>query len=247
MPHLPDQFWNFLVNERKYFTNEHGNLLASAFSQAYRYLDFTDLIAVQIEKSFTGFISSNKKYHEMIEQEHRRLRTRDRHLTKKEEAQSRKVSRYARMTELEIESFYVFSRIFLDKTIHILELYFGRRRNCSFESFSGFSSLLNTLQSEHSFQIQPELHQIIPKLTTEIMDVRDKKIIHVKNARMDRMLTWDKTGRVSIVTGFHNPKPTDKFFRTADVRDLWKLLGEYSDLWINFVVANRQNSKLQFK
>jgi hypothetical protein len=103
------------------------------------------------------------------------------------------------------------------------------------------------LESVHGFKIEPELRQIVLKLGQEIVDFRDKKIAHAKMPRLDHGLTWNKEGRVSITVGFWYPKPTDKYFQTADVRDLWKLLEQYTDLWTRFIILNRQKAKLRSK
>src|SRR6266853_403102 len=59
--------------------------------------------------------------------------------------------------QMEMESFYMFAKLYLDKTVHFLETYFGQRANCSFESFSRFDRILATLTSEHGFINQPKL------------------------------------------------------------------------------------------
>jgi hypothetical protein len=181
------------------------------------------------------------------EKENRKAGKTPRYLTKKEQAQSRKNSRHGQVLQLEIESFYVFAKIYLDKTVHFLEVYFGDQRDCSFESFSGLRKLLGTLENAHGFKVQPELRQAVVKLEKEIVEFRDKKIIHAKMSRVLHGLCWNKEGRVQISTGYSFPKGTDQFFRSTDVRELWKLLEEYTEFWIHFVKLNRQKMKLCLK
>ena len=99
-----------------------------------------------------------------------------RYLTKKEEAQFRRKNKNSQVFQLEIESFYIFAKIYLDKTAHALETYFGERRNCSFESFSKFASKFKTLESVDKFTVELELQEIALKLKQEIVDFRDKKL-----------------------------------------------------------------------
>ena len=224
----------------------HSNILSSSLSQPIRYADFVEIIHSRVKKTAAKFIRSKNESWALRRKLDQKA-GKPRYLTKKEETQSQQGFRIGQTLQLEIESFYLFSKIYLDKTAHFLEVYFGEIQNCSFESFSKFTSKLDLLESAHGFKVEHELREIIVKVEKEIVDFRNKKIAHAKMPRLDRGLTWNKKGTVLITSGFFYPKPTDKYFQTADVEDLLKLLEQYTNLWASFIALNRQKSKFQLK
>lgn len=232
MPYLTDKLESFLDAEQDQFPIRRVRLVKNAVQEAKRYSAFLRLVN---ERASDVSVKCNYSLRCCVGVPAGKVR-------------EERLSHFEQLginLQLEIESFYLFSKIYLDKTVHFLETYFGRLHNCSFESFSKLKAALSILESAHDFKVQPELREMVDKLMNVVVEFRDKKITHAKNPRLFRGLNWENDGRVSMASGFLDPKPTDQLFGTMDAGDLWKLLESYTDMFTEFIKENSEKAMLR--
>ena len=230
MPYLTDKLERHLAAERNQFPIGRARVLENAALEIKRYSAFLILVKARaIEVS----VKCNEALRCCVG------------MPAGEEREKR-MSRFEQLNvnlQLDIESFYIFATIYLDKTSHFLEAYFGELRDCSFESFRSLKQQLDLMESSHGFKLNRQFREMAEKLFTDIVDFRDKKITHAKMPRLFRGLNWEADGRVTMASGLINAKPTDKLFQTTDVGDLWMLLEKYSGLFTEFVEQNPKKAK----
>lgn len=231
MPYFIDKLEKFLRAEQKEFPIERACVIENAAREIKRYAAFLNLVK---ERSAEVSIECNKALRSCVGMP----------VGKERDERLARFDQFGLNLQLEIESSYLFSKIYLDKTVHFLEIYFGRLQNCSFESFSKLSvKQLQILESDHQFQIQPKFREMIEKLMEVVIEFRDKNIIHQKNPRLLRGLNWQDYKKVSMASGFIYPKEKEQRFQSVDVEELWACLENYTDLFTEFVIQNSAKAK----
>jgi hypothetical protein len=91
--------------------------------------------------------------------------------------------KYSHLIHLDIESFYVFAKIVLDKIAHCIEHYFGHGRGCSLRSHDFLVKNFNKFSQQKALIVPPDLLGKAIKLKEQIADFRDKQIEHNRNPR----------------------------------------------------------------
>lgn len=87
--------------------------------------------------------------------------------------------------ELEIDSFYIFAKVLLDRVGHGLEFYFGQAKGCSLESHNEMMKCFAKYVKAKNLTPPPKrLVELLKTLKTEIRDYRDKEIVHAKRPRV---------------------------------------------------------------
>lgn len=88
---------------------------------------------------------------------------------------------------LDIESFYLFAKILLDKIARSLEFFFGPGRKVSLDSHDkAVKNLASFLEQKQLPPISFEMQSLMESLKTEISDYRDYEISHQKGAGIQR-------------------------------------------------------------
>src|SRR6266496_248045 len=112
---------DFISSERERFANEDNNKFAMSFSQISRCSAFLDVIIERYEEASQQFFQNTKSM--------QATRLPGTHpMTSEQIALHNEGVRLTLLLHLEIESFYLFAKIFLDKIAHALEFYFGQVR-----------------------------------------------------------------------------------------------------------------------
>jgi hypothetical protein len=118
---------DFVSSERKRFANEDNNKFAIGFSQISRYHLFLSLILKRYEEASRAFFeNTNAMQATLLPGTHR--------LTDAQVKLREDGVRLSALVHLEIESYYLFAKICLDKIARALEFYFGQGRGKSLDS-----------------------------------------------------------------------------------------------------------------
>jgi hypothetical protein len=130
--------------ERERFADEDNNKFAMSFSQISRYSAFLDVILKRYEDASRQLFQNTKALQET-------LLPGQNPVSSSQMALHEEGVRLTILVHLEIESFYLFAKILLDKVARSLEFYFGQEREKSldshddlvknFESYAGAKSL----------------------------------------------------------------------------------------------------------
>jgi hypothetical protein len=103
------------------------------------------------------------------------------------------------LLHLEIESFYLFAKILLDKIAHALEFYFGLGRKKSLDSHDGLVKNFAQYAEVKCLTLPSDFMTIAARLKTDVSDYRDYEIAHEKSPRRMSGTVFDAEGRMRIV------------------------------------------------
>jgi len=94
----------------------------------------------------------------------------------------------------EIESFYVFSRIWLDKITQATVAFFGPGTGEQ-TSHRKFTRSITTYSRKKGVKLLPEITEIMQRLQAQIVDFRDDVVVHAKSPRGLRGSGWNNEPR----------------------------------------------------
>lgn len=122
-----DTIRQFRDGERWHYTDADQNLFALSVSQADRYYQFLGILRSRIEATATAlaelhqrmYCSAEPGIHQLSEEEGQLLDA---------------SSSLQTQIQMDVETFFVFAKILLDKLAHFLEHYFGPESGTSFRS-----------------------------------------------------------------------------------------------------------------
>lgn len=189
---------DFIETEREQYSNGDNNVFASSLGQALRYYGFLMIIAERYKKTcrkmtstFNKIMNSSVNYHPMTTEENRLY----------EES-----NRLNTQIQLEIESFYLFAKIFLDKIALFIEKYFGQSRGISITSHDKWTKDHNKFCLNKDLTCPASFSKSIIFLKEHIVDYRDKQIVHLYNQRTIKGIAWDVTKSSRIITTHLNQR-----------------------------------------
>lgn len=145
----------FIGKERERFAIEDNNKFSISFSQISRYYDFVRIILDRHEKVSRDFVENTKAMRAIarpgshpVTGEHMALLEAGRHLSS--------------LVHLEIESFYLFAKILLDKMARSLEFYFGPVRERPLDSHDDLVKNIETYARERTCSCPRNSHRLSP-------------------------------------------------------------------------------------
>ena len=118
---------DFIESERSRFSNKHNNMFAFSMSQPMRYREFLRILIEQHERTSEAYARCSKAHWDSV-------LPGSHPLNKNQLSILEELNETALVLHMEIESFYLFAKILLDRVAHFLEFYFGPARKMSFDS-----------------------------------------------------------------------------------------------------------------
>lgn len=228
----------YIGEEQDRFEVQHNNMFSLAFGEILRYGQFLDEI---------------ERRHQIVTNEYRKMfhefqntidKTPGSHpFTDKQMKINSEMTRLMLLVQLEIESFYLYAKILLDKVARDIELYFGQARGLSLDSHDDFAAKIERYAKSKDIKLNEGLINSAKKLKEDISDFRDYQIAHLKNPRTVRGTSID--GRMSLMQIY--PKDTDTQKQTKLILDLLEDLSNYIDLIVEFLVLNKDKTYLKVK
>src|SRR5438876_11524398 len=179
----------FISTERERFDDEDNNRFAIGFSQISRYQLFLSLILERYEEVSQRFIENQQATQALLLPGTHKMTAE--HLALHEAG-----VRLMAMLHLEIETFYLFAKIYLDKIAHALEFYFGQGRGQSLDSHDQLVKNFAAYAAEKSLALPADFMRIAAALKKDISDYRDYEIAHEKSPRRLSGTVFDTEGRM---------------------------------------------------
>lgn len=232
---------NFIQSERDRFETRHNNIFSFSFSSIITYLEYLEIIFDRYQKSSSDTIINSKLIRESfagtngpIPKEHLLLLEENR--------------RISRGLHLEIESFYLFSKILLDKVTQAIEYYFGPLRSYSLDSHDDFTKNIQKYAEAKNLNINSEFVALVEKCKLLISDYRDKNVSHEKSPRTMKGTSYSlETGKTKMFLNRIYPKDTEEQTESIPLDELFSLIDEYIDALIEFLNANLDKTSLKIE
>jgi hypothetical protein len=142
---------------------------------------------------------------------------------------------------LEIEAYYLFAKIMLDKVARALEFAFGRVRGKSLDSHDDLERRFGDCAASNGIRLDPKLLATVGECKKAISDHRDYQIAHEKSPRTVRGTNFSLDGtqvRMSISKIY--PKEGDEHTESIPLDDLAALLDRYINLICDLLENNIQ-------
>lgn len=142
---------------------------------------------------------------------------------------------------LEIESFYLFAKILLDKIAHCVEFYFGPERGLSIDSHDNFAKSAVEYVERKGLSTTAFV-DAAPSWKLRISDYRDYNIAHEKSPRAQRASLVDAEGNGRMAAFRLFPKNGESQKDTEVVTVLLVDLDSYLQLLLRFMAANQNKA-----
>lgn len=220
----------FIESERERYSGDSNNLFAISGSQFSRYLEFLVIIVDRhhkAAKASSDYITKISNF------------TKSSKTGTISGSKVKKLNEGVRLVQLETESFFIFSKIYLDKVAHFIDNYFGSQHGLSLQSHTKLNNNYNKFAIEKSIMVPKTLFNDIAWLDKTISHTRDKMITHQKNPRTLHGTT--ASGEFSLI--YLYPKNSDVQVTTPSVEVVAKRIAMYTKRIIRHVRSNRKRSR----
>jgi hypothetical protein len=225
-----DRLGAFIETYRSRMDNKNNNLFAASAGAWWTYYRFLAIILARFDHSNADYVEAQNYWMKWRPEAGttRPMTPEDR------EAWQHLVARTL-LLHLDIESFYLFAKILLDRIADTFGLVFGVKRTKSGSSYSDLSKRFEKLCREKGLKIRPDgLPALISKLSDAIVDYRNQEIEHLAEPRYRG--TVSSPGQASSIAAGAR--------QTEDPHALLRMLEEYIEAMRTFFEVNAQKSPL---
>lgn len=234
----------FIGLERDRYAGIDDNRFAFSLAQPARYLGFIETIMGRYAESSYEFMTSIRSLQSSVSKGSRELTAND---IKQLEANAK----LAQLVHLEIESFYLFAKILLNKLALFVQDYFGKVQGCPLTSHDGLSKKIHQYVQDTELRLPDGFIERCVWLKEHISDFRDKQISHLKNPR-SMYVTMFNLNNPNARIGITNLYPNDRELQRSQIEseELPILLIElyaYIDQICELVTTNRSRSRYSLK
>ncbi len=233
----------FITIHRNKFETRDNNKFAFSFSSIIRYYQFLEIILERYAQASSKFVQNTQQLTKSFKES-------ENGPINKEQSKLLEDGRilYAYL-HLEIESFYLFAKILLDRIARSIELYFGVARGLSLDSHDDLAKRIEKYCSEKKIILPKDFLAKINELKKEISDFRDYEIAHEKSPRTTRGTSFNMDGKTRL--SLNVIYPTEKELKnksnqreSAFIDDLRIKIDEYLNGLVDFIEANLDKTAL---
>ena len=223
----------FRDKERWQYSDMDQNMFAVAIGQINRYYEFLLIVKARYDSETKYFIQMNPFPREGVQEGIRQVTT-------DEFDKMIQSSALQANIQLDIESFYVFAKVTLDKIAQFCETYFGNQRGCTFKSHDNLVKYFSRYTEAKGLSFPTGFLELSQKLKDLVSEYRDKHIAHHKNPRRMVGIIWSTEGNIQLMPTYVNPMGSDKPQTVSSpLSQLLELLDAYLELLFSAVESNR--------
>lgn len=234
-----NQINNFVSSERTRYSTKYNNRFAFWFNQISQYSKFLDIIYNRYIIISKKCLENNKQFIKSIPKNTSGpLSTESRILMSTDAQLGNKLL-------LEIESFYLFAKIVLDKIAYFVIDYFGTEQKFKMKSsHHGLTDHFGKYAKSKKIKSPKGFLENAKYLRQHISDYRDDKITHLNNPRLIKGFSFDKNGNVKVSDIYIYPQKgeVEKQGTGKDIKELKQLLDKYINQVIELVETNRDST-----
>jgi len=191
-----DMLVGFIMSERFHYADDDNNRFAFALGQAVRYYGFLLIVLDRYQKASKKMISIFDKSMKLMPQTGQPVPVTVEQLHLMEES-----SRLTTLVHLEIESFYVFAKVFLDSVALFLYVHFGQARRVGLTTHHRLAEYHEEYLKVKGLVVPQGLSESIMLLKERICNYRDDEIVHKLSLRKIRATAWAASKNARIVRG----------------------------------------------
>jgi hypothetical protein len=242
--------FDFIYAEREKYANRDGNLFSTSLGQALRYYDFLLIVTDRYEKASTKLVSTLK---EMLKLARELNPAKDGEPATMNDEQMRLMEEESRLTNLvhlEIESFYMFAKIFLDKIALFIQNYFGTARGISLVSHHKLANKHGEFRLAKDLVYPQGFSQSVIFLKEHICDYRDKQISHLYDQKIIRGTSWGDAKQMKIISAQIYPTETGNKVQaqsSQEIPELMRAIDIYIQHLITLIESNRAKTRFKLK
>lgn len=222
-------FINFIRKECPHYVGRDNNRLTSAAGQASRYYDYLSLILKRYAIADKALRNERQRIEALS----------DAKLNGFPKSELDRSAQLQCKLLLEIESFYVFAKTLLDKAAQLVHLYFGTARRCSLDSHHKFLKDYKIYIKARNLSDSQSLVEMMTKLQYDIVNFRDKKLIHQNNPGIFIGMAFPKKRGAYISAGHYYPVPSDKPYQSHSLDSLIEDIDKYISCLLSWMTSNR--------
>jgi len=241
LPKILQNVNEFVDKESRLYSDQDKILFTFSCHQFIRYLEFIDIIYNRYKASNYNLRKQQKK---LIEYSHRRESG---PLPNYILALLEKHGEETRILHIEIESFFIFSKIYIDKIAQFINNFLGSQRSLSLQSHGKLKKNFNVYINSKNLKVPKTFLHDIDWFEKIVVDTRDKKITHQKNPRSVFGTMYSDDISANIAISFLNPMEKDSQVNSPDIHEIVKRLILYTMRLLRLVKRNRIHSRYHFK
>jgi hypothetical protein len=230
----------FIWKER--FQYADVNKLAANLGQASDYCQYLLIILDRYGKESRDYISISEKIAGSMRSSGEPTR-----LSVEQAKLLEESSQLKTLVHLEIESFYLFAKIFLDMIARFLYMYFGQADKIKLKSHNDLADIYYEYFKVKQLTVPKKLPESIKSLKEIVCEYRDKEISHELSLRKIKSTAWGASKAPIITNGIFYPRPGDTFAKTEELPKLMEDVNKYVQLIIELVESNRIKSRFKLK
>jgi hypothetical protein len=218
------------------------HITQTAVSQLRRYYRFLQVIVGRSEAESAVYSENSRRYMQLAEANASKGR---KEFTAEEVEVFENLEALTDELHLDIASFYLFAKIFLDKIARFIEYYFGAQvRSRPLDSHDDLVKNLESYSEAKGLKLPKGLMDAARNLKTKIADLRDYYISHEKSPRTMHGSLLDSNGRVRLVLHRMNPTESEKQGLTTQVLgELLIEIDDYISLIVEMIKQNQPNKE----
>jgi hypothetical protein len=231
----------FIQTERALYADNDNNLFAFSLSQALRYYEFLVIIANRYKKVSIKRVANLQKFMSSVQSVGK--------MTGKETRLYKEMLQLDPLVHLEIESFYLFAKIFLDKVALFLQDYFGQARGISLRSHDKLTKYQEQYRTLKQLVYPKGFSESLQLLKEHICDYRDKQISHLQNPKATKGTSFKPGGKIQMFVAplFPNQNELDAQVESKELTELLIDIDTYIQLTINVIELNRNQTRFRLK
>lgn len=229
---------DFHIRAFERLSNRDANILGAVIGQLLRYREFLTTILARHEEACADVLKAHQKFSPAIYTGDTDTVTK---LFVDLETERMKAGP---ALELDIESFYLFSKILLDRVARFLEFYFGPARGLSLDSHDKLVKRFASYADAKSLKVKPAMIEMATRLKEDVSDHRDYQIAHPKNPRTAHVTFYGQS-HLSVSTIEIYPTEKSKQVITKPLTSLLDALDDYLRCVIGILEDNADRTKLK--
>jgi hypothetical protein len=229
---------DFIEDERKRFCTRDNNVFAFSLGHVCRYLTFLNIIEGRYSKVGQLFVANSNELRAAVPSGTPKLTDEQRRLLDEGTELTFRL-------HLEIESFYLFAKILLDKVAHAIEFYFGAVRGVSLDSHDDLVKCLDKYAKGKRLNLPTNFVEKARSLKKDVSDFRDYEIAHEKSPRRLNITGFSADGHTSLISSMLYPTEKDQQVSSKHLGDLGNEIEEYVQLLTVLLGTNRELTQLK--